>query len=892
MAKRFIQKYLFAFLVLIICSNSLFGQDITASFKNIPLSKVLINIATDYKITFAFDNALLEKIIINKSFSNTPIEDVLKSLLEETNLVFSKNAEVYMIIPDKKKEIVPQSISIVNEPKKPACHITGIVKDSKTGEQLPFATVYISGTNNATSTNNTGFFNLIVGGCDSMEITIRYIGYKTIVKRVPANVKSELITIAVESEVTDMKEIVIEKKNEIIENNNSSDPTKIKLNPAKMAELPSISENDIAAPLQLMPGIDGSTETSSGFLIRKSKADKNLILFDGFSIYQIDHFFGSFSSLNNKAIKDIQVYKSGYDARFGGRTGGFLEITGKSGNMNKAVFDAGIDMLSVDASVELPIIKNKLSLIVAGRRSFTDKIQTPLYLTLFNNVRYDMEQYYRKYPKAFQSNSEDPIFMFSDLHSKITFKAKENQVFSLSFFSSLDQLHFDQNYQFPAVHENEKWGTKGFSFRYTGNINSKWQQDIIIGSSETQNNYNHFDTSLHVYKIRRFSFTDIISKYNIVKNKIIDNAFAYNNSVQLQKNHTIQFGLTANRIQSEFLSSIDVNSLFVNKSDTSHNYDKQALITCPYFQYIFDNKKYMIETGIRLNHYSLNKLNYPEIRIQTCLKVSDKVLFKASLGNYHQFVNKLNMSKNLDYQSAWVISDGDIFPVISSRNIMLGSNFKFTNSLNLDIEIYHRKTDDLTTVYTYYKRDANNKISQMQKYFYGNNTVNGIDFMLRKTFTNYNVWLAYTVSKSIMQSKRVNNDNSFDAIDDQPHELKLFNAVKLKNWKISLAMILGSGKTWQEVAVDQNKKLSLTVNRLPFYFRTDAGISYSKKFNLVTFSSGINVFNLFNNNNLKSITQKLADNISEKITANQSIFISSDVYGLGFAPNIFINFKF
>jgi ferric enterobactin receptor len=891
MAKRFVVKHIFIILLLIMSSISLFGQKITASYKNIPLSKVLTSIATDYKITFAFDNALLEKIIINKTFSNVPIDEVIKSLLAETNLMVSKNAEVYMIIPDKKKEATSQPVVFI-EPKKPACQITGVVKDSKTGEQLPFATVFISGTNIATSTNNTGFFNLIANACDSMEITVNYIGYKPIRMRVPAQNTPHMVTIMVETEITDLKEIVLEKKNEVLDNSNLSDPTKIKLNTAKMAELPSISENDISAPLQLMPGIDGSTETSSGFLIRKSQADKNLILFDGFSIYQIDHFFGSFSSLNNKAIKDIQVYKSGYDARYGGRTGGFLEITGKSGNMNKPVIDAGIDMLSADASIELPIVKNKLSIIVASRRSFTDYLQTPLYLTLFNNVRYDMEQYYRKYPKAFQSSSEDPVFMFSDLHSKITFKAKENQVFSLSYFSSLDQLHFDQNYQFPAVHENEKWGTQGFSVRYTGNITSKWQQDIVLGSSETQNNYNHSDTSLHDYKIRRFSFTDTISKYDIVNNRIVDNAFAYSNTLQFQQNHTLQFGVTANSIHSDFFSSMGVSSLFVNKSDTTHNYDKQAFVTCPYFQYIYDNRKYMLETGIRLNHYSLTQKNYPELRIQSSLKLSEKVLLKASLGNYHQFVNKLHLSKSQDYQSAWVISDGNIFPVVSSRNIMLGFNYKVTSSLNIDIEMYHRKTDDLTSIFTYFKRDANNKIAQVRKYLYGSNTLNGMDLMLRKTFSNYNVWLAYTLSKSTMQTKRVNNDVTYDAIDDQPHELKLFNTLKVKNWKLSFAIIWGSGKTWQEVTLEQNKKLSLVVNRLPSYFRTDAGVSYNKKFKWLTFSSGINIFNVFDNKNLKIITQKLSDNLSEKIATNQSIFVTSDVYGLGFAPNIYLDFKF
>jgi hypothetical protein len=889
-----IKKYLFVLIISFSCS-ALFGQNVTASYKNISLSKVLNSISNDYKITFAFDNTLLKTIIINQTFSNKPIEEVLKALLSETNLSYSKNAEVYMIIPDKNKEPVNKT-NVEDLPKKTQCHITGVVKDSKTGEQLPFATVYISGTNIATSTNNTGFFNLIANACDSMEITVNYIGYKPMKIRIPAQSLPKVVTIMVENEVTGLKEIVLEKKSEVMDNSNQSQPTGVKLNTAKLKELPSISQNDISAPLQLMPGIDGTTETSSGFLIRKSRADKNLILFDGFSIYQIDHFFGSFSSLNSKAIKDIQVYKSGYDARFGGRTGGFLEITGKSGNMYKPVFDASVDMLCADASVELPLIKDKLSLIVAGRRSFTDYVKTPLYVTLFNNVRYDIKEYYHNYPQAFKANADDPVYAFSDIHSKLTYKAKENQVFSLSYFSGLDKLHFVQNYQYPTANEDARWGTQGLSLRYTGTISSKWQQDLVVGSSITKNNFNQYDTTLKIVRVKKLSYTDTISNYQVVDNKLVDNSFSYFNTLQLLHNQSLQVGLSANNINSNFLTSNGTSSFKVNKSDTTHDYKSTSLTTCPFVQYLFDNRTMMFEIGIRANHYNLTQKNYPELRLEGSYKCTDKLLFKASAGNYHQFVNKIQLQKTLDYYSAWVISDGVTFPVVASRAIMIGCNYAINPTLNLDVEMYKRNSNNITTVFDYYKVAAGNSLTYVQKYLYGNNTASGIDIMLRKTLGNYQLWVAYTLSKSLLQNKSINNGANYAALDDQPHELKLFNVYKLKNWKFSLAMIFGSGKTWQDTYVDQDasqtKNASIVVNRLPAYFRSDAGIGYSHPFKKCTLSTGTNVMNIFNTQNIVSKTQTLGSSISENLIAGKSVFVTSDVYGLGFAPNFYINVKF
>ena len=168
--------------------------------------------------------------------------------------------------------------------------------------------------------------------------------------------------------------------------------------------------------------------------------------------------------------------------------------------------------------------------------------------------------------------------------------------------------------------------------------------------------------------------------------------------------------------------------------------------------------------------------------------------------------------------------------------------------------------------------------------------------MLRKTIGDYQLWIAYTLSKSLMQNKNINNGKSYAALDDQPNEIKLFNVYKLRHWKFSLAMLFGSGKTWQETYVASvgslPKDAKIVVNRLPAYFRSDAGLSYSKVIKKCTISIGTNIMNILNTQNIVSKTQTLGNAISDNLLANKSIFVTSDVYGLGFAPNFYVNVKF
>ena len=113
--------------------------------------------------------------------------------------------------------------------------------------------------------------------------------------------------------------------------------------------------------------------------MRGGGPDQNLILLDGVPVYNASHIGGLFSVFNADAIKSVRLTKGGFPARFGGRLSSVLQIDMKEGNLKKYNVDATVGLLTSKATIEGPIIKDKMSFIVSARRTYIDLIVRPFY---------------------------------------------------------------------------------------------------------------------------------------------------------------------------------------------------------------------------------------------------------------------------------------------------------------------------------------------------------------------------------------------------------------------------------------------------------------------------------------------------------------------------------
>jgi TonB-dependent Receptor Plug Domain len=118
-------------------------------------------------------------------------------------------------------------------------------------------------------------------------------------------------------------------------------------------------ERDLIKALQFVPGIQFGHEGSTELIVRGGSNDQNLVLLDDVPVYNLNHLFGFLSILPSDAVKDVQLYKAGFPAQFGGRLSSVIDIKTKEGSLNQKSVILNFGMLSAMAAIDLPIIKNK-----------------------------------------------------------------------------------------------------------------------------------------------------------------------------------------------------------------------------------------------------------------------------------------------------------------------------------------------------------------------------------------------------------------------------------------------------------------------------------------------------------------------------------------------------
>ncbi len=277
------------------------------------------------------------------------------------------------------------------------------------------------------------------------------------------------------------------------------DVSQMTIDPRNLAALPSLGELDIFRSLQLLPGIGGTDETSSTLSIRNSPSTHNLVLFDGFTIYRLDHFFGVFSAINADAVRDIQVYKGGFGAKYGGRISGVVDITGNTGNFNEPSFSLGVNLMSARASANLPIDGGRGALHFSARRAYTDIIRSGLFEKLYRNYR---DQSTQVQNQNFNENNEDflrPDFHFADFNLKASYQLSQRDVISFSAYNGRDDLKtdfdaptFNQNNEIINVDilkEQAEWGNLGLGLLWSRNWNANFYSSLQFAKSSHFFNY-------------------------------------------------------------------------------------------------------------------------------------------------------------------------------------------------------------------------------------------------------------------------------------------------------------------------------------------------------------------------------------------------------------------
>jgi len=324
--------------------------------------------------------------------------------------------------------------------------ISGYVQEAESGENLIGVSIYEKETFKGTTTNNYGFYSLTLSE-GNHTIVFSFMGMRNLEFDINLR-KNSKHNIKLESESILTEEINV--SDERTKNVESTKVSQIKLDVQKVKQMPAImGEVDILKTIQLLPGVQSAGEGNAGFYVRGGGPDQNLILLDEATVYNASHLFGFFSVFNADAIKDINLIKGGMPAQYGGRLASVLDISMKDGNNQKFGAEGGIGIISSRATIEGPIVKNKSSFIVSGRRTYIDILSKPF-------LKDDMK-----------GNG----YYFYDLTAKANYKFSDKDRLYLSGYFGKDVFNFNSPNSSFGI--EIPWGNTTTSLRWNHLFNDK-----------------------------------------------------------------------------------------------------------------------------------------------------------------------------------------------------------------------------------------------------------------------------------------------------------------------------------------------------------------------------------------------------------------------------------
>ena len=520
--------------------------------------------------------------------------------------------------------------------------LTGIIRDQSTGETLPFAAIRVQGTTLGTTTNADGYFTLLKVPDDTSTLVVQYVGYQKTPVYLSPMVPRKNLDINIRPQSQELKEVRISAQKDDVAFVIKEEVGTIKLTPLKIEQLPSIGEKDMMRSFQLMPGISASNESSSGLYVRGGTPDQNLVLYDGFTVYHVDHLYGFFSAFNSNALKDIQLYKGGFESRFGGRISSVTEITSKEGNQKKVNAGVDISLLSTDIFAEIPI-GDKFTSFLAFRKSYQGVIYNMIFKK-FNNSPTVNAPDVGTGPGRRYSQNNDITSYFYDLNGKFTYKPSGKDIISLSIFNGTDKLDnsfasnipsFGQanaNFSMNSV-DLTSYGNIGTSLKWSRKWNSKLYGNTIISYSNYYNNRN------------RSSERTLINP-NFVSSNSMSGVFENNDLKDYSIKSDYQFELTGNsQLQfGAFATLYDIKYSYA-QSDTVTILDRngRAILGGGYIQTrtkLFNNRLQIIP-GLRTDYFETTKKVYLEPRAAISFNLTDNIVIKGSTGKFYQFANRV-----------------------------------------------------------------------------------------------------------------------------------------------------------------------------------------------------------------------------------------------------------
>jgi outer membrane receptor for ferrienterochelin and colicin len=620
--------------------------------------------------------------------------------------------------------------------------IQGTITDANSGEILAKASVYVKERNAGVVADNEGRYFLSLPPGDYV-FCFSYVGYETFEKKIKVY---ESVTQNIQLIRNDLlQEVVISsrRKDENLTNLvmgvEKLSMKEIKLMPALLGEV------DALKAIQLLPGVQATSEGSSGFSVRGGSPDQNLIMLDNTTVYNPSHMMGFFSIFNNDVIEDLELYKGDLPFKFGGRLSSLLDVRTKKDAPAKFQGTGGIGLISSRLMMEGPL-DGKTSWLIGGRRSYADLF---LKLSSDKDLRNTAIYFYDMNAKLTHRFSENDKLELNAYHGIDNFGATMGEfyygntavsltwshVFSKKLFGRFSANYTDYLYRIESHLDGArmKWdsGIRDWMFRgdFHNPLNDLW--NLSYGAS----------TIVHQFMPGMVNIEKQID-YKLPENQALEQAVYLSNEQKLSERLALLYGLRF--------------SAFRNTGETKHTYAT-------------------VEPGIG-----------------TVFRLTENTSVKINFSHNTQYLQLAHNSTSSSPLDVWFSASSKIKP--QQANLYSTGyfhNFQ-DNGYEASVELYYKDLKDVIDFAEHANLIGNEHIEDDVRT--GTGRAYGIEWMLKKNTGKLTGFINYTLSRSERTIPAINQGRTYLAPYDKTHAVNIVTTYSFsKKINASVVWIFATG---------------------------------------------------------------------------------------------------
>ncbi|TKG89396.1 hypothetical protein EYV94_25570 [Puteibacter caeruleilacunae] len=813
------------------CWGASWGQKIEINKYNKQLNVLLNEIIEEHDLLLSYDEQFMSSIRLKGAEDCESVADLFSHIVQHypitidtigNNIIFKKREKL-------RKPIVRNYI------------FEGRVFDSNTNAGLPNALITVG--DYTTYSSSTGHFTVKSKLGKQVAVVVRHLGYDGLDTLA---IESQFMNIPLRYQAISLSGITVDRRRSLTHNAHvGSKPGAIKLNPAFIKKLPGYGESSIYNFLRLMPGVLATGENSNDMSIRGSVEGQNVYVFDNYRVYNPWYKLNEIGTINPLLVKDIEVYKSGYDASKGENVGGFVELTGQNAIPEKTSLDMYVNNFLANVKSEI-VLSDKTALIIAARNNLKQTIQKS------SDSNYTYAESPRSGQDLYDINAE-PDYTLKDGNIKLIHQYDENRAVSFSSFLSYDEIvlnDYTTTADF-AITNNQK----RYNFQRAASLDYYWHKESgargeFIASYSSIKSYNKMAAIYSPLNV----LLDSEHNNSTDNSRLEEFRAEYKHQISLSKSNSLEYGLGAT-------TSNIVGERVVDTTRAAED-------LWHHLGYLYGNVKWNVlpnlvfSGGGRIDYSTGTEKITLEPRAQLNYYMNDRWKLYGSFGVFRQFTYKSNYSDYYGNTSFRWVRAGRDTPHLISQKACLGvryNNEKWMFSTELFNNGIRNKVSNII------KGQGMYSWKEDWRYW-------GADALVKYDDQRLTSWIAYTFSDFKLRNTNYSMKERYRTSDfNMKHEVKWAATYNLNKFNISASYVYGYGfKFWRYHYNGSDK----------FYSRLDLGAFYDLELSGNHVEVGVSLLNILDNKNRK-MDEFTRFGIGDAV-------ISYPVSGLRFTPAFFI----